>query len=281
MDETPIKAGQTGTGKMKAAYFWPVYGEMDEICFLYYPSRSAKHVQDALGLSPPKDAVLQTDGYSAYAQYAKKTGITHAQCWAHSRRKIFEAQQMEPEPANQMLDWIGALYAVESQIRDENLTGNAKRARRQQQSKPITERLFKWIDTQFEKQGFLPSSPFLGALAYIRERRAGLSVYLDDPDVAIDTNHLERALRVIPMGRKNWLFCWTELGAKHVGIVQSLMATCRLHDINPYDYLVDVLQRVGQHPASLVHQLTPRLWKQLFSANPLRSDLHDLRGSCT
>jgi len=106
------------------------------------------------------------------------------------------------------------------------------------------------------------------------------STYLDDPDVAIDTNHLERALRVIPMGKKNWLFCWTELGAKHVGIVQSLIATCRLHDINPYDYLVDVLQRVGQHPASLVHELTPRLWKPLFSANPLRSDLHDLRSSC-
>ena len=140
---------------------------------------------------------------------------------------------------------------------------------------------FFWIDIQFEKQGFLPSSPFLGALAYIRERRAGLSVYLDDPDVAIDTNHLERALRVMPMGKKNWLFCWPALGAKHVRIVQSLLATCRLHDINPYDYLVDVLQRVGQHPASLVHQLTPRLWKQLFSANPLRSDLHDLRGSCT
>src|SRR5271168_1044970 len=75
------------------------------------------------------------------------------------------------------------------------------------------------------------------------------------PDVAMDTNHLERALRVIPMGRRNWLFTWTELGAKHVGIVQSLLVTCRLHDINPYDYFVDVLQRVGQHPASLVHQL--------------------------
>ena len=280
MDETPIKAGPNGKGKMKAAYFWPVYGEMDEICFLYYPSRSARHVQEALGLSPPKDAVLQTDGYGAYENYAKKTGITHAQCWAHSRRKIFEAQDMEPEPAKQMLDWIGALYAVESEIRDENLTGHAKRARRQALSKPITDRLFKWIDTQFDKQGFLPSSPFLGALAYIRERRAGLSVYLDDPDVAIDTNHLERALRVIPMGRRNWLFCWTELGAKHVGIVQSLIATCRLHDINPYDYLVDVLQRVGQHPASRVQELTPRMWKQLFSANPLRSDLHDLRSSC-
>ena len=86
--------------------------------------------------------------------------------------------------------------------------------------------------------------------------------------------------RVIPMGRRNWLFCWTELGAKHVGIVQSLIATCRLHEINPYDYLVDVLQRVGQHLASRVQELTPRMWKQLFSANPLRSDLHDLRSSC-
>jgi len=124
----------------------------------------------------------------------------------------------------------------------------------------------------------LPSSPFLGALAYIRERRIGLSVYVDDPEVLIDTNHLERALRVIPMGKKNCLFSWTELGARHVDIVQSLLATCRLHDINPYEYFVDVLQRVGQHPASLVHQLTPRIWKEMFSDNPIRSDLHDLAG---
>jgi hypothetical protein len=76
------------------------------------------------------------------------------------------------------------------------------------------------------------------------------------------------------MGRKNWLFTWTELGAKQVGIVQSLISTCRLHEINPYDYLVDVLQRVGQHPAAGVAELTPRLWKQHFDANPLRSDLY-------
>ena len=88
MDETPIKAGRAGPGKMKAAYFWPVVGEQDEICFLYYPSRAAKHIEDALGLTRPNGAVLQSDGYSADAHYAKKTGITHAQCWAHSRRKI-------------------------------------------------------------------------------------------------------------------------------------------------------------------------------------------------
>ena len=209
MDETPIKAGPVGGGKMKAAYFWPVYGEQDEICFLYYPSRAGKHVQDALGLSPPEGAVLQTDGYAVYAQYAKKTGLTHAQCWAHSRRKVFEAKDIEPAHAEQALTWIGALYAVETKIRDENLTGQAKRARRQEQARPVVDRFFKWIDKQFEANGFLPSSPFLSALAYIRERRTGLEVYLDDPDVAIDTNHLERALRVIPMGRRNWMFAWT------------------------------------------------------------------------
>lgn len=275
MDETPIKAGPAGAGKMKAAYFWPVYGEQDEICFLYYPSRSGRHVQDALGLSPPEGAVLQTDGYAVYAQYAKKAGLTHAQCWAHSRRKVFEAKDIEPAHAAQALEWIGALYTVEAHIREENLTGQAKRARRQEQAKPVVDRFFKWVDKQFDAQGFLPSSPFLSALAYIRERRTGLEVYLDDPDVAIDTNHLERALRVIPMGRRNWLFAWTELGAKHIGIVQSLLVTCRLHDIDPYTYFVDVLQRVGQHPASQVHQLTPRKWKQLYAGNPLRSDLHN------
>lgn len=89
----------------------------------------------------------------------------------------------------------------------------------------------------------------------------------------IDTNHVERNLRAIPMGRKGWLFCWTEIGAEYVGIIQSLLTTCRLQGIDPYTYLVDVLQRVGMHPARDVAELTPRLWKERFAANPLRSDL--------
>ncbi len=141
-------------------------------------------------------------------------------------------------------------------------------------AKPKVEQFFAWVNKLFEAQGLLPSSPLTKALAYVRERRKGLEIYLSDPDVPIDTNHIERALRVIPMGRRNWLFCWTELGAHHVGIMQSLLATCRLHDIDPYDYLVDVLQRIGQHPASRVDELTPRRWKELFAANPLRSDLY-------
>ena len=172
------------------------------------------------------------------------------------------------------LKQIGALYEIEDQIRERNLTGEAKHQHRLTHSKPRVQAFFEWIDRQFERQGLLPSSPFTQALGYARERRVGLEVFLDDPDVPMDTNHLERALRVIPMGRRNWLFTWTELGAKHVGIIQSLLTTCRLHEISAYDYLVDVLQRVDRHPASRVVELTPRLWKEHFAENPLRSDLY-------
>ena len=276
MDETPIKAGRAGPGKMKGGYFWPVYGERDEICFVFHESRQGKHIAQTLGTDPPEGAVLLTDGLAAYARYAEECGLTHAQCWAHTRRKFFDARAIEPEGAEQALEMIGRLYVVEKHIREARLNGKAARACRIEQAKPVVDKFFTWIDKQFENQGLLPSSPLTKAMAYARERRAGLEVYLNDPEVAIDTNHLERALRVVPMGRKNWLFCWTEVGAKYVGVIQSLISTCRLHGIDPYEYLVDVLQRVGQHPASQVAELTPRIWKQRFADNPLRSDISRL-----
>ncbi len=101
-------------------------------------------------------------------------------------------------------------------------------------------------------------------------------MFLTNPHLQIDTNHLERALRVIPMGRKNYLFCWTELGAEHLGMLQSLMVTCRLHGINPYTYLVDVLQRVAIHPATDVAELTPLQWKKKFADNFLTSDVVEM-----
>ena len=123
----------------------------------------------------------------------------------------------------------------------------------------------------------MPSNPLAKALHYAWQRQEALQAYLSDPDVPIDTNHLERALRPIPMGRKSFLFCWTELGAKRVGIIQSLLVTCRLHGVHPYTYLVDVLQRIGEHPVSRVSELTPRLWKKHFADNPIRSDLESSR----
>ncbi|MDD4965318.1 MAG: IS66 family transposase [Gallionella sp.] len=275
MDETPIKAGLKGPGKMKQGYFWPIYGEQDEICFPYCESRRAEHVDQLLGLTAPPGSVLITDGYAAYHRYAQKTeGLTHAQCWAHTRREFFESQDADPQRATMALEMIGRIYAVEAEIRERGLQGTEKQTVRLTQTRPLVEAFFTWVADTAADTGLLPSNPLSKALAYAHKRRAGLEVFLSDADVPMDTNHLERGLRVIPMGRKTWLFCWTELGAKQVGIVQSLLTTCRLHDIHPYDYLVDVLQRVSQHPSARIAELTPRLWKQHFAANPLRSDIY-------
>ena len=119
----------------------------------------------------------------------------------------------------------------------------------------------------------MPSSPLAKALKYAKARVASLQVFLSDPDVPIDTNHRERGLRVIPTGKKNWLFCLTEIGAKRVGVIQSLLVTCKLQGVDPYTYLVDVLQRISEHPVSRVLELTPREWKTKFAENPMKSDL--------
>ena len=87
MDEVPVKAGQAGDGKMKATYFWPVYGDCDEVCFPHFESRRHEHVEHALGLKLAPGTVLLSDGYGAYDAYAKKTGITNAQCWAECGRQ--------------------------------------------------------------------------------------------------------------------------------------------------------------------------------------------------
>ena len=95
---------------------------------------------------------------------------------------------------------IGALYDIEDEIRERALTAEAKRLHRLTHSKPHVEAFFDWVDRKLEAHGLRPKTPFINALHYARERRAGLEVFLTDPDVALDTNHLERALRVIPKG---------------------------------------------------------------------------------
>ena len=272
MDETSIKAGRTGPGKMRGAYFWPIFGDRKEIVFPYAPSRAHRHVEAFLG---DYEGKLLSDGYQAYEAYAVARGdaVTRASCWAHCRREFENAKSSDPVRCNEALELIGGLYAHEKTIRKEKLTGAAKLAWRREHSVPIVEAFWEWIGAIRGDPSRRPKDPVLLAANYAHNQRAGLEVFLSDPDMPIDTNHLERALRVIPMGRRNWLFCWTELGAEHVGIIQSLIATCRLHGVDPWTWLVDVLQRVASHPAKDVAQLTPRLWKDRFAADPMTSDI--------
>ncbi len=271
MDETPIKAGRQKKGKMRQAYFWPVYGDADEMVFCYASSRAHSHVQAFLG---DFSGTLLSDGYEAYATYARvKDSVTHAQCWSHTRRAFEKAQESEPAAVAEALALIGALYRHEDIIREKGLVGDEKLAYRTKHSEPIVQAFWTWCDGQCHRLDLLPSSLLSKALKYAMNRKASLEVFLSDPDVPLDTNHLERGLRPIPMGKRNWLFCWTEIGAERIGLIQSLLVTCRLQGVDPYVYLVDVLQRISVHPASQVIELTPRVWKEKFADNPMKSDL--------
>lgn len=274
MDETPIKAGRKKRpppGKMNTAYFWPIYGDRNEIVFPFATTRGAVVVQEAL---KQFEGVLLSDGYYAYEKYAKEINrIVHAQCWSHVRRKFVQAEAMEPEYSAEALAEIRLLYDKEADWREKELSGEKLLEVRAKESKPIVDRFFKQLKKARDSSILLPSNPFTKAAQYAQDRQKALRVFLEYPNVPLDTNHLEREIRPIALGRKNWMFCWTEVGAEYVGVVQSLLATCRLQGVDPYTYFVDVLQRIESHPAREIESLTPRLWKEKFAKDPMRSDI--------
>jgi transposase len=275
MDEVPIKAGRKGKGKMKQTYFWPIYGEQDEVAFTWSSSRGLSHAKAQL---KGFNGTLLTDGYPVYTKAVAQLNqedqkITHAACWVHMRRNFEKSLTMEPEAAQWALGQIALLYQHEKHIREQQLSADETHDYRLTHSEPLVRAFFNELHQLRQNVELLPSNPLSKAIAYATERETQLKVFLANPCVPMDTNHLERALRVIPMGRKNYLFCWSELGAEQLGILQSLMVTCRMQGINPYHYLVDVLQRVALHPASQVEDLTPLNWKTKFARNFLTSDL--------
>ena len=271
MDETPTKAGRTKKkgakrGQMKQAWYWPLYGERDEVYFHFSPSRGADVVHSLLlGF----DGTLLTDGYTAYENYAKKIeNLVHALCWSHTRRYYEKALDDEPELANHALDMIGALYSHEEEIRKKQMSPEDKQAYRGDKSKVIVDKIMKWCTTLVDRPDLVATdSPILSAVKYTLKREVGLRAFLDNPELPLDTNHVERTLRVIPCGRKNWNFNWTELGAHYVGIIQTLLSSCKLQGVDPYTYLVDVMQRVDRHPASRVDssKLEGTLRRQSYS----------------
>ena len=270
MDETTIRVGPDGKGSMNRAQLWPIYGDRDELVFHYAPSRAHGHAETFL---EGFEGVLLSDGYAAYEAWLRAhPGAVLAQCWAHARRKFEDIKALEPDLSGQALELIGELYREEKAIRKLGLEGSDKRDWRQEHSAPVVARFRAWVEAHLANPALRPKSRFAKALTYASRRWTGLEAYLDDPGLAIDTNHLERGNRPVKIGQKNWLFCWTEVGAWHSAIVYSLLATCILHDVNPTVWLIDVLQRIDSHPQSRVGQLTPRLWKQNFGAEPLLSD---------
>ena len=199
IDETPIKAGLEKKGKMRLAWYWPIYGENDEVVFTYSRSRGHRHLLETLG---DFTGTILSDGHSAYTRYAKTVpGIIHAQCWTHTRREFVKAEKAEPEAVAEALDLMGVLYHIEAHIRDKGYDDKDKLACRAERAKPALDAFFAWCDAQCQRLDLVPSNPLSKALKYALKRQDALRLYLSDPKLPIDTNHLERTLRVIPMGR--------------------------------------------------------------------------------
>jgi len=262
IDETPIKAGRKVKGRMHQGYLWGMYGDKEELAFLYASTRSGKVLTENLS---GFEGTLVTDGYSAYERFAEqREDICHAQCWVHVRKKFFDAKDAAPELSEKALSCIGILYEIEKTY---------SRKERSSRALPVVDEFFAWLKEVFQSQALLPSDPFVKAASYALSRERALRVFLSDEKVPLDTNHLERQIRPVAVGRKNWLFCWTEVGAEYAAIAQSIIASCKLQNVDPYTYLVDLLQRVESHPMREVHLLTPRLWKKHFAQNSYLSDL--------
>lgn len=270
VDESPTPAGRKN-GKMGNGYYWALYGDQHEIAFLYSPTRSGKVLDEVLrGFQ----GTLLSDGYVAYESFVKKNpGVTAAQCWVHTRRNFIDSERVEPEKSKRVIELLRGLFEVEAVARAPGKTPSDLLAMRHEVSRDIVDEFFVYIKAELDRTALLPSNPFVQACEYALAREKQLRVFLEDPAVPLDTNHVERALRPQAIGRKNWMFHVTEVGARYGAIFYSLIQSCVIAGVNVTEYLIDVLQRIDTHPATDVHLLTPRLWRDHFASNPLRSDL--------
>jgi transposase len=202
---------------------------------------------------------LQADAYRGYDALYATGRVREIGCWAHGRRRFIEAFQTDTTPAR-LIALIQQLYDVERDAGD--LTAEARQAWRQEHSVPLLAQ----IDAERARLAamVLPKSPVGEGLRYLANQWAALQRFVEDGRLAIDNNRAENQLRVVALGRKNWLFAGSFDGARRAALLYSLVQSCKLIDVSPFAYLKDVLLRVASHPQRLIHQLTPRGWAATF-----------------
>jgi transposase len=264
MDETRAPVLDPGRKRTKTGYLWAIarddrpWGGTDPpaVAYLYAPGRGAEH---AIGPLAGFSGVLQVDAYGAYKALADPTRdggpVTLAYCWSHVRRRFYEIAQGGNAPiAAEALARIAALYRIEVMIR--GLAPEQRRTLRHDQSRPIVDELRAWLDTTHAR---LPRrSRTAEAIRYALKLWAGLTVFLDDGRIEIDSNVVERAIRPIALNRKNALFAGSDQGGVHWGVIASLIETCKLNAVDPQAYLASTLTRlINRHPASQIDQLMP------------------------
>ena len=202
---------------------------------------------------------LQADAYTGYDALYATGRMREIGCWAHARRGFVEALTTDVRAALTVA-LIQQLYDVERAGADRS--PDARRELRHEQSRPLLAKIAAERDQL--AQTVLPKSPLGDALRYLTNQWAALQRFVDDGQLAIDNNRAENQPRVVALGRKNWLFAGSFEGARRTALLYSLVQSCKLIDIPPFDYLKDVLLRVATHPQRSIGQLTPKGWADAF-----------------
>jgi len=257
-DETPIKViDKDKKGETHRGYYWVYQNSIDKIVFFDY--------QEGRGREGPMEILenfkgyLQTDGYAAYNIFDKRSGITLLHCMAHARRMFNEALDNDYERASHALEEIQKLYTIERISKENNLNFEELKAVRCLKAAPVLKGLFRWMQQQYIH--VLPKSAIGKALAYSLERWDHLSLYITNGKLNIDNNPVENSIRPVALGRKNYLFAGSHEAAKRSGMLYSLLGTCKMHGIEPYSWLKEVLQKIADHPINKIQNLLPHRYE--------------------
>lgn len=248
------KSPNTHTGQL-----WVLNDPLSSLT--YYEYHRGRNQEAADLLLKDFTGTLQTDGYVCYDKHEGE----HAACLAHARRYFVKAKKLAPRECNQAMKLIGELYRVEREMK--KARGKMKRKEwfehrqivRTERSLPILEKLQQYLVTIKDKW-LLEEHPMYTAVNYMLNRFGAFRVYASDGSMEIDNNDIERMIRPVAIGRKNWLFAGSHHGAKMAAVMMTVVQTCKQKKIDPQKYLRDVLPRLAQKETTSLHGLSPFDW---------------------
>ncbi len=261
-DETRLKVllGKESSKERKIhdGFIWSYHSSIKNLVYFdYQPGRGTKHT---IGILRNFEGILQTDGWHVYEGIAaKQNNIIQICCMAHARRKFTDAMPYNKELAEYALTRFQDIYEVEQRCKEKKLSYDQIAEVRQREAAPILNELHEWMLAQYKTQ--LPSAPVTTAISYTLERWERLCYYMRDGKLNIDNNPVERSIRPIALGRKNYMFAGSHKAAQRLAMIYSLLGTCKLNDVNPYEWLTDVLAKINDWPINRIHDLLPHNWK--------------------
>ena len=260
VDETPVRYQDPNLrGRCGQGYLWTALVPGQCVVYEWHTSRAARCLDSLLG--PGFAGKLQCDGYSAYPAFAKgKSAVALLGCWAHARRNFCEAQEQAPRVAGWFLNQIGLLYRWEEELRRNRAGPVLRQVQRSSHHRMVIERLSRALKKLQPR--YLPQSLMGQAIGYALNQWPMLEGFLEHGEVEIDNNLVENAIRPTALGKKNWLFFGSEEAGQRSAVIYTLIQNCRLHGVEPYTYLKDVLERLPHTTNQEVDQLTPLKWKQ-------------------